>query len=159
MTLIASQPQVREVLSSADKKIIADVLTWDMQQLVSPEEVEALAIVHDIVWVKLTDNRAIPLHIETFRAIRHQQLEEQNDVDVEYVMELEAKLETDEKEIEIDSAQPGVYRVWKEQTFIGTVRRCSNTLCWIASSIYGTQQPYLTSNLAIAAVVQAWEAA
>lgn len=163
----------RSPLSASDRQIIADVLTWDCQRDVAPEEIETIAISHDIVWVKLTMNRAVPLHVETFRAIRHQQLEEQNDIDVEHVMELEAKLETDEKEIEIDSAQPGVYRVWKDMRLIGTVKRCKQTLCWLASSIYGTQQPpvlsdgtseslrgakpYLTSKLAISAVIRAWE--
>lgn len=162
----------RSPLTHTDRQIIASVLTWDTQRDVLPEEVETIAIVHDIVWVKLTDNRAIPLHVETFRAIRHQQLEEQAQPDVEYVMELDAKLEaesrgdfttgetpvdpelfkTTDEQIEIDSTEPGIYRVWKNMTFIGTVRRCKHTLCWIASSIYGTQQPYLTSAKAIAAV-------
>lgn len=65
----------RSPLTLADRKIIADVLTWDTQREVSASEVETIAIQHDIVWVKLTDNRAIPLHVETFRAIRRQQQE------------------------------------------------------------------------------------
>lgn len=183
MTLIAPLTQAHEALSLTDKKIIASVLTWDTQRDVLPEEVEALAINHDIVWVKLTDNRAIPLHVETFKSIRHQQLEEQaaenrpafssgvpplggefskTEVisDVEYVMELEARLEGDTTEkVEIDSAVPGIYRVWKDMTFIGTVRRCKRTLCWIAKPLGATVgQPYLTSKLAISAVVEACEA-
>lgn len=66
----------RSPLTLADKQIIADVLTWDTQREVSASEVETIAIQHDILWVKLTDNRAIPLHVETFRAIRRQQLEQ-----------------------------------------------------------------------------------
>lgn len=162
MTLTASITQVQETLSLADKQIIASVLTWDTQRKVTAEEVETIAIVHDIVWVKLTDNRAIPLHVETFRAIRHQQLEEQTEVisDVEYVTRLEEKLEEDEKEIEVDSTQPGIYRVWKGKKLIGAVKRCPKTLCWIARPLsYQTEEPYLTSKLAIAAVVRLWEAA
>ena len=64
----------RSPLTKADKQIIASVLTWDCQRQVSASEIETIAIQHDIVWVKLTDNRAIPLHVETFRAIRRQQL-------------------------------------------------------------------------------------
>lgn len=67
----------RKGLTHADRHIVADVLTWDTQHLVSSNEVETIAIAHDIVEVKLTDNRAIPLHVETFHAIRRQQLEQQ----------------------------------------------------------------------------------
>ena len=65
----------RAPLTLADKQIIALVLTWDVQREVSPNEIEAIAIQHDILWVKLTDNRAIPLHVETFRAIRAAQFD------------------------------------------------------------------------------------
>lgn len=158
MTLIAPKPQALEALSHADKQIIASVLTWDCQRDVAPEEIETIAIVHDIVWVKLSDNRAIPVHVETFRLIRRQQLEQQTVDDVEYVTQLEAKLEADE--IEVDSTKAGIYRVWKGMNLIGTVRRCKYTMCWLAlSSTVVEAEPYLTSDLAIAAVKTAWEGA
>lgn len=196
----------RDPLTYADRQIIASILTWDMQQEISPEEVETIAIVHDIVWVKLTDNRAIPLHVETFRAIRHQQLEQQTIEEVErvwggiipslessgnfqsflppqisreFVTQLEARLEAESRpvfttgvppvggelfktadEIEIDSTKAGIYRVWKGMNLIGTVRRCKYTMCWLAfSALYLKCEPYLTSELAIAALRAAWEAA
>lgn len=62
-------------------------------------------------------------------------------------------------DIEIDSTSSGIYRVWKSMTFIGIVRRCDRTLCWIAKPASDcSEQPYLTSDLAIRAVVRAWEA-
>lgn len=150
-TITQAIAQKNDPLTHADRQIIADVLTWDTQREVTAEEIEALAIVHDIVWIKLTDNRAVPLHVETFRAIRHQQLEQQDDI--EYVTRLEEKLEEDEKEIEVDSTQPGIYRVWKGKKLIGTVKRCDHTLCWLASSTSNeTGEPYLTSKLAIQAI-------
>lgn len=143
-------------LTYADRQIIASVLTWDTQRDVAPEEVETIAIVHDIVWVKLTDNRAVPLHVETFRAIRHQQLEQPCIDEVEYVTQLEAKLESDEKEIEVDRSDAGVYRVWKGKKLIGTVKRCEHTFCWLASLTSSEiKEPYLTSKLAIQAVEKA----
>jgi hypothetical protein len=38
----------RAPLTLADKQIIALVLTWDVQREVSPNEIEAIAIQHDI---------------------------------------------------------------------------------------------------------------
>lgn len=69
----------RSPLSAADKQIIAKVLTWDTQRQVRPDEIEAITIQHDILWVMLTDNRSVPLHVETFRAIRATQLEQVKD--------------------------------------------------------------------------------
>lgn len=60
-------------------------------------------------------------------------------------------------DIEIDSTSSGIYRVWKGMTFIGIVKRCDRTLCWIALSTSNcTEEPYLTSELAIQAVVDAF---
>lgn len=133
----------RDLLTHADKQIIADVLTWDSQTQVTAQEIEAIAIVHDIVWVKLTDNRAIPLHVETFRSIRRQQLDEQAVDDVQYVTQLETKLE-------IDACQPGIYRVWQGMKLIGLVRhrrQCNN---WIAEPLGGyNPRRYSTSEDAI----------
>ncbi len=71
-------------------------------------------IAHDIVWVKLTDNRAYPLHVESFRAIRRQQMEQQGVPQAE---------QSDDQEIEVDSdrlAPNPSYRIWKGITIIGT---------------------------------------
>lgn len=141
----------RTSLTSADRQIIANVLTWDMQQEVSPEEIETIAISHDIVWIKLTDNRAIPLHIDTFRSIRRQQLDEQAAEEIEYVTELEAKLEKSElAQIEIDAPQPGIYRVWKGIKLIGLVRHKRQCNRWLAEPVGSyNPRPYFTADDAI----------
>ncbi len=51
----------RTPLTYADKQLVADVLTWDCQRSVSAEEIETIAITHDILWVKLTEHRAVPI--------------------------------------------------------------------------------------------------
>ncbi len=90
----------RTPLTYADKQIVANVLTWDCQRSVSAEEIETIAITHDILWVKLTDHRAVPIAVSTFRNIRRQQLEQQSQqppvADVTFVAQMEAKLEADE---------------------------------------------------------------
>jgi hypothetical protein len=80
-------------LTLASKQIIALVLTWDCQRQVSADEIEAIAIQHDILWVKLTDNRAIPLHVKTFQAIRAAQQEPLNDEVTEVPVLPETRLE------------------------------------------------------------------
>lgn len=85
---IAHSP--RETLTRKVRYVIAQVLTWDTQRDVSADEVETISINHDILWVKLTDNRAIPIHVEAFRAIRRQQLEQlaktEADIDLKDVL-------------------------------------------------------------------------
>lgn len=110
-----------DFLTEAARQTIADVLTWDTQEYVSPQEVETIAISHDMVWVKLTNNRAIPLHVDTFRNIRRQQLEQQDVV--------EAAEEA--SDIEIDAMGP-TYRVWKGMTIIGTFYQSPISDSWIA---------------------------
>lgn len=110
-------------LTLSDRQIIADVLTWDRQEYTSPEEVETIAIAHDVVWVKLTDNRAVPLHVDTFRNIRRQQLEEQNLPEVETTKE--------ESGVEVD-AIGSIYRVWKGMKIIGTFYQSPISSKWIA---------------------------
>jgi hypothetical protein len=83
----------RTPLTAANKQIIAKVLTWDTQREVSPKEIEAIAIQHDIFWVKLTNNRAIPIHIESFQAIRAAQQEPLNDEVTEIPVLPETRLE------------------------------------------------------------------
>ncbi len=154
----------RQILAYADRQIIASVLNWDMQGEVGPDEVETIAIAYDIVWVKLTDNRAIPIDVETFRSIRRTQLDQvSEDAGVAFVMEIEAKLEADAiraESIEVDSIESGLYRVWRGMTLIDIVRRCDYSGGWIAepTSDYNPHH-YQTAEQAIKAVIRAWNRA
>lgn len=80
-------------LSQSERETVAKVLTWDTQREVSPNEIEAIAIQLDIVWIKLTDNRAIPLHVDDFRAIRAAQLKQVADKVTENPVLEETRLE------------------------------------------------------------------
>lgn len=138
----------RSPLTLADRKIIADVLTWDCQRQVSASEIETIAIQHDIVWVKLTDSRAIPLHVETFKAIRAALLEQ-------------AEVTDDDIKVDSDGNQPyPTYRVWKRMAIIGTF--CCSPLDskWLAFPKYGrSNHRYNTELEATAAIVDAWNKA
>ncbi len=82
-SLLNEQPQLRMVratlpatttpLSNQDKDAIAAVLTWDLCKKISPDEVEAIQVNGDWVTVRLSFQRAVPIHREIFRSIRHQQ--------------------------------------------------------------------------------------
>ena len=90
---------------------IASVLTWDMQQDITADEIITIAVVHDMLWVRLTRNRAVPIAVETFQEIRNQQMQ-QAEAEVNYVMALEANLQASTAQepcIEVDSAPHGVY--------------------------------------------------
>lgn len=71
--LTATRPQKTAPLSSNDRVTIAAVLSWDLCKLVTPEEVEAIAVQGEWVAVYLTSYRAVPIHKEVFRSIRQQQ--------------------------------------------------------------------------------------
>lgn len=60
-------------LSSEDKVAIAAVLTWDLCKKVTPEEVEAIQVNGEWVAVRLSFQRAVPIHRDVFRSIRQQQ--------------------------------------------------------------------------------------
>jgi len=98
--------------------------------LVSPEEIETIAITQDILWVKLTDHRAVPIAVHTFRSIRRQQWEQQSqpEADVAFVMDLEAKLEVDT--VKVDQVN-GVYHVWHGMNLMGEFRRCAASSNWV----------------------------
>jgi len=138
----------RSPLTLADRQIIADVLTWDAQREVSPSEIETIAITHDIVWVKFTDNRAIPLHVETFKSIRAAQLEQAEAMD---------------NDIKVDSNgnEPyPTYRVWKGTAIIGTFCCSSLDGKWLAFPKYGrARHRYNNADKAQTAIVEAWEKA
>lgn len=135
-------------LTLSDRQIIADVLTWDRQEYTSPEEIETIAIQSDVVWVKLTDNRAVPLHVDTFRNIRRQQLEEQNLVDVEPAPEKSG--------VEVDSVG-FIYRVWKGITLIGTFYQSPVSGNWLAfpKRSYDFHR-YATADEATSAIALVW---
>ena len=61
----------REVLSYADRITIASVLTWDAcgNYTYSPDEILAIRIDKDVVWVKLTSDRSRPVCRFVFRSI------------------------------------------------------------------------------------------
>lgn len=83
--------------------------------------------------------------------------------DVSYCMALEAKLQTDasrKENIEVDSCGNGIYRVWKGKLIIGLIKRCPRTQFWIAepAGLYNPRR-YPSSELAVSAVIRAWEGA
>ena len=145
---IAQELRDRSPLTLTDKQIIASVLTWDCQRKVSASEVETIAIQHDIVWVKLTDNRAIPLHVETFKAIRAALLEQ-------------IEVTDDDIKVDSDGNQPyTTYRVWKRIAIIGTFCCSSLDSKWLAFPKYGrARHRYTTALEAQAAIVEAWNKA
>lgn len=147
--LVAAIAPVRDrtPLTAGDRQIIADVLSWDIQQEVSPDEVVTIAINHDILWVKLTGNRAIPIAVDTFRSIRRQQLEQQGQ-------------ETQPADIEVDSNGQGVYRAWKSTQIIGVFHRSPVDGKWIAYPAYASDfQRYQTPEQAQRSIVRAWQKA
>lgn len=84
-----------------------------------------------------------------------------DDDDVKFIMALEAKLEADAEEpIEVDSTGNGIYSVWKGMKVIGLIKRCPRSRFWIAEPA-GKYNPrrYLSSELAVSAVVRVWEGA
>ena len=142
----------REALTLSDKEVIASVLTWDMQQHVTADEIITIAIVHDILWIRLTRNRAVPIALGTFNSIRSQQLAQQSEADVAFVMQLEAKLQGDKPQIEVDSAPHGVYRVWRGIELLGTFYRYGEG--WIAEPAHGDLKRCTSAAAAQSAIVR-----
>lgn len=137
-----------EPLTESARQTIADVLTWDTQEYVSPDDVETIAISHDMVWVKLTNNRAVPLHVDTFRNIRRQQLEQQNVIKVETTEE--------DSPVEVDDIG-SVYRVWKNMTIIGTFYQSPVSDSWIAFTKGGDDfLKFNTADEATSAITLMW---
>lgn len=69
MTYTAPKVQASP-LSYADRCIIASVITWDnMGNAFSPDDVWAIRIEEDMVWVKLTGDRSYPISRFMFRSI------------------------------------------------------------------------------------------
>ncbi|AFZ11328.1 hypothetical protein Cri9333_0347 [Crinalium epipsammum PCC 9333] len=67
----------RFAIALSHRQIIAQVLSWDLSREVHPDEIEAIQIKNDIVWVNLTRDRAVPIAVETFRNIYEQQTTEE----------------------------------------------------------------------------------
>ena len=150
-TAIAYQGD-RSTLSASDRQIIAAVLTWDCATPVNPQEVETIAISHDIVWVKLTDNRAVPIHVESFRAIHRQQ---------QGVTPVEAAPDANNIEVDSDGNSPNpTYRVWLGMVIIGTFYQSPVDGKWLIFTKYGHDyNRYHTADDATAAIVTAWHRA
>lgn len=67
--------QTRYALNITEKAAIAAVITWDsLGKLFTAEEVETIKMVENTLIVKLTGDRSYPIHKESFKAIRNQQL-------------------------------------------------------------------------------------
>lgn len=152
VTMIATELKAiapaSEPLTEAARQTIADVLTWDTQEYVSPEDVETIAISHDMVWVKLTNNRAVPLHVDTFRNIRRQQLEQQDVVELETTEEVNG--------VEVD-AVGSIYRVWKGMTIIGTFYQSLVSDFWIAFTKGGDDfLKFSSADEATSAIAPSW---
>lgn len=71
--LTATRPRTTEPLSRNDKATIAAVLTWDLCNRITPEEVEAIRVDGEWVAVRLSYRRAVPIHRDVFRSILQQQ--------------------------------------------------------------------------------------
>lgn len=134
--------QTRSPLTTRDRCCIAQVLTWDIGSVVSPDEVIRIAIAHDILWVQLTRVRSIPIAVETFKSIRRAQLEhaarQQADADVAFVIAMESRLQVSAEQqphIEIDRALYGVYRVWSGIELLGTFWASGDY--WVAEPEHG----------------------
>ncbi|MGB3205186.1 MAG: hypothetical protein WBB28_09375 [Crinalium sp.] len=130
-----------------DRKLVADVLSWDLYREVSPDEIEAFKIINDILWVNLTQNRSVPIAVETFRSIATQQ-QAQRELD-QYIEEQSEEVAPEP--IEIDCAN-GVYRTWKGTQLLGTYHR-DNTGKWVAQPRYGQSRRYKTAKAAQKALV------
>lgn len=154
MTEVYIEPQLRTGICLRDKQIVADVLTWDCQRPVNADEIKTIAISHDFLWVKLTENRAKTLAVETFRAIRRQQLEQQS------LQQVEQPPYDLTEDIEVDSdhnSTDPVYRVWKGIKLIGTFHQSPVDDKWIASPTYAHDcDRYETPDQAQQAIVNAW---
>ncbi|HEY9692431.1 MAG TPA: hypothetical protein V6D15_09510 [Oculatellaceae cyanobacterium] len=90
------------------------------------------------------------------------------DSDITYVLELEAKLETDFQareaifsEIEIDSTSNSfgiVYRVWQNMRILGTFYRSPSDGKWIAEPFCSRdRRRYKTADSAQKAIIKAWK--
>jgi hypothetical protein len=66
---IMTQTTIKTPLSLEDRQLIANILTWDRDLLTSPDEIISIAVVKDIVSVKLNKG-AYPLSVAQFQAIR-----------------------------------------------------------------------------------------
>jgi hypothetical protein len=153
-------------LSQSERETVAKVLTWDTQREVSPNEIEAIAIQHDILWIRLMDDRAIPLHVETFRAIRAAQALDQaeptgDDIEVAATPASNSGEHRGNFEVDSDGNQPyPTYRVWEGMEIIGTFCRSSLDGKWLAFPKYGRARcRYNTPDEATAAIVEAWNKA
>lgn len=124
---------------------IAKVLSWDTQREIDADEIETIALTNDMLWVKLTDNRAIPIHVETFRSIRRQQLEAVGD------------LQNPNIEIDSDDSSTPTYRVWEGFKLIGTFHQSPVDDKWLTNPVYGRDYcRHTTSEEAIAAIISTW---
>ncbi len=87
---MVTQTQTKtEVLSYEERQIIASVLSWDaIDKTFSADEIEAIRIEGDMVWVKLT-NGAWPISRNMFRSI----LEAQRAAITKQIEEIDEKIE------------------------------------------------------------------
>ncbi|MGB3208697.1 MAG: hypothetical protein WBB28_27220 [Crinalium sp.] len=137
----------RRAIALKDRKLVAQVLSWDLYREVSPDEIESFRIVNDILWVNLTGDHSTPIAVETFRSIATQQ-QAQQELD-EYIEKQSEAIAPEP--VEIDCAN-GVYRAWKGTQLLGTYSR-DNTGKWVAQPRYGQARRYKTANQAQKAIV------
>jgi len=113
-------------------------------------------------WKETQDCRNTAADLEAATAQPEQQPDEAVDAEVEYLMEIERKLEAyeqkqEEELIEVDSAS-GVYRVWKGMSLIGIFYRCLKTGLWVAEPRYvGKKRRYKTADQATNAIVRPYQ--
>ncbi|NER99650.1 MAG: hypothetical protein F6J86_38555 [Symploca sp. SIO1B1] len=97
---LTQSTQTTEALSYADRVTIASVLTWDsIGKTFSPDEIEAIRIDGEMVWVKLTQG-SWPISRYMFRSILDAQRASINK-QMEQIVEIEAQ-EVMESEREMD---------------------------------------------------------
>ncbi|NEP55981.1 MAG: hypothetical protein F6K31_03015 [Symploca sp. SIO2G7] len=93
--------RTREALSYADRVTIASVLTWDsINKVFSPDDIEAIRIEGDMVWVKLSTG-SWPISRYMFRSILdaqrasiNKQMEQIIEIEAQEVAEAEREMST-----------------------------------------------------------------
>lgn len=65
-------------LNTQEKAAIAAVLSWDLCKPIQPDEVESIRVRGEWFQIRLSCDRAVPIHRDVFRTIRQQQMAQAN---------------------------------------------------------------------------------
>ncbi len=141
-TALASTNSAR--LTKIARYVIAQVITSHTRLEINSDEIIEATIINNALWVDLTNNWVVPIHIELFRFIRRQQLERlalvEADMGVGNVISQSVNLAVfDSKHCGSSSYHcsldtDGSYRVWHDEHYLGIMhQRADGT--WAARSI------------------------